>query len=70
MHVTLSVMQFSDRDIEEYRQIWKEEFQEEISFEEASHSASILMGLFALLCASIADAVPRSSEGSLPDHRT
>ena len=63
-------MQFDDDDIQEYRRIWKEEFQEEISLEDARHSASMLMELFALLLQSVPDALPWSSEGSLPDYRT
>ena len=63
-------MQFSDQDLEEYQQIWKEEFHEEISQENARHSASMLMELFVLLSPPLPEASPDGPESSLPDYRT
>jgi hypothetical protein len=63
-------MTLSDNDLREYQRIWKEEFQEEISIQDARHSASMLMELFALLFTSVSQAPPQESEGSLSDHRT
>jgi len=63
-------MQLDDNDLLEYRRIWREEFGEEISLDDARHSASMLMELYALLIQPIPKAPSRSSESSLPDHRT
>jgi hypothetical protein len=66
----LSDMQFTDADLQEYIEIWKEEFQESISLNEAQHSASVLMDLFALLLERVPETPSSASESSLPDHRT
>ena len=42
-------MQFEDADIEEFMALWKEEFGETISLEEARHRASQVMELYVLL---------------------
>jgi hypothetical protein len=61
-------MQFTDAELREYIEIWKEEFQESISLDEARQSASMLMELFALLLEPAASSL--ASESSLNDHRT
>jgi hypothetical protein len=62
----LIVVQFDEKDLQEYRQIWKEEFQEEISLEDARQSASMLMELFALLIQPLPETSPGEPESSLP----
>jgi hypothetical protein len=42
-------MELTDDDIREYQEIWKREFGEEISTEEARRSASQVLELFRLL---------------------
>lgn len=42
-------MQFTDAELKEYAKLWKEEFHETISLEEARLSATALMDLFLLL---------------------
>lgn len=42
-------MHLSDEDIREFREIWKREFHEELTIEEARHHASRLLELYALL---------------------
>jgi len=42
-------MQFTDAELREYAEIWKEEFHETITVEEARLSATALMDLFLLL---------------------
>ena len=66
----LSAMTLSDPDLQEYMQIWQEEFGESISPEAARHSAAMLMELFALLVEPLPEASPGTSESSLPDYRT
>jgi hypothetical protein len=63
-------MQFTDAELREYIEIWKEEFQESISLDEARQSASMLMELFALLLEPESAASSLASESSLNDHRT
>lgn len=62
-------MQFTDADLQEFTAIWKKEFQEAISLDEARHAASMLMEVFALLLESLPAASSRASESSLPDQR-
>jgi hypothetical protein len=62
-------MQFTDTDLREFTEIWQEEFHEPISEDEARHAASLLMDLYMLLATPLPAAPPRSSEGSLSDHR-
>lgn len=59
-------MTLSDDDLQEYMQIWREEFGESISLEDARHSASMLLELFVVLL----EPLPDSRERSLHDHRT
>jgi len=66
----LSCMQLTDADLQEFIDIWKEEFQEIISMDEARHSASMLMELFALLLEAPPTPSPRTLESSSPDHRS
>ncbi|MHB8523783.1 MAG: hypothetical protein ACYDH9_23930 [Limisphaerales bacterium] len=54
-------MQLGEEDIREFRDIWREEFKETISPEEAHHRASLLLELYALL----AGLPPEQSSGSL-----
>ncbi len=42
-------MQLTDDDIQEFTALWKKEFGEEISEEEARHQASQLIQLYSLL---------------------
>jgi hypothetical protein len=42
-------MEFNEADLQEFIALWKEEFQEAISMEEARRSAGSLMELYALL---------------------
>jgi hypothetical protein len=39
-------MQFTDAELREYAEMWKEEFHESISLEEARLSATALLNLF------------------------
>jgi len=66
----LSCMHLTDPDLQEFIEAWKEEFQEVISMDEARHSASMLMELFALLIEALPPPPSRSLESSSPDHRT
>jgi hypothetical protein len=64
--VTLLFMQFEDADIEEFVALWKEEFGETISPEEARHRAFQVMELYVLL----ATATPKAQsnpEDSAPE---
>jgi hypothetical protein len=63
-------MLFTDAELQEYKEIWREEFQESISVDEARHSASMLMELLALLLEQTPGASSPTSENLLPDHRT
>jgi hypothetical protein len=45
-------MKLEDADIEEFIALWKEEFGESISLDEARHRASQVMELYALLATS------------------
>jgi hypothetical protein len=42
-------MQLTDKDIHEFQSLWREEFDEEISFDNAQMRASELLELYALL---------------------
>jgi hypothetical protein len=42
-------MQFTDKDIQEFQSLWRKEFDEEISFDNAQMRASELLELYALL---------------------
>jgi len=63
-------MQFIEADLQEFIKLWKVEFQESISLDEARHAASLLMDICVLLCAPSAGASPPKSEGSLRDYQT
>lgn len=63
-------MLFTDAELQEYQEIWKREFQESISIDEARHSASMLMELFVLLLEQSPGSSPQTSENSLLDHQT
>ena len=53
-------MQLDDQDIREFIALWKEEFDEDLTLDEARHHASQLLELFWLL------ARPLPSEGCVP----
>jgi hypothetical protein len=59
-------MQFTEADLQEFIRIWKVEFQESISLDEARHAASLLMELCTLLRMPAGASLPKS-EGSLRD---
>jgi hypothetical protein len=42
-------MELDERDIREFTEIWKQEFNEDLSPDEARHNASQLLELFSLL---------------------
>lgn len=42
-------MQLTEDDVRAFIAIWREEFQETISFDEAKHRASLLIDLYLLL---------------------
>jgi hypothetical protein len=63
-------MQLTDSDLQEFIELWKIEFHELISLDEARHAASGLMELFLLLLEPLPTATPRVPESSSPDHRT
>ena len=54
-------MQLDDQDIREFIVLWKKEFDEDLSFDEARYHASQLLELYALL------AKPLPSETSCDD---
>jgi hypothetical protein len=62
-------MQFTDADLQEFAVIWKKEFQETISMDEARHAASMLMEVFALLLEPLPAVSSRASENSLHDQQ-
>lgn len=70
VRITLNGMQLAEADLREFIEIWQDEFQESISIEDARHSASMLMELYALLLESVSISLLRASESSLPDYRT
>ncbi|MBI3818865.1 MAG: hypothetical protein HY286_09270 [Planctomycetes bacterium] len=49
MDTSNSSLSFSDAEIEEFRAIWKKEFKEEITVEQARREAFLLMELYSLL---------------------
>jgi hypothetical protein len=64
-------MLLTNEDIEEFRSIWKEEFTEEISPDEATHCASQLLELFSLLSMRLPSAgQPARSEEEPPPWTT
>lgn len=42
-------MQLTDDDIREFQEIWKKEFKEEISFEQARREAALVLELYSIL---------------------
>ena len=58
-------MQLTDEDIREFAALWKEEFAEEISQQEARRYASQLLELYQLL-ASRSGAKPNPEPSSIP----
>jgi hypothetical protein len=59
-------MQFEDADIEKFVALWKEEFGETISPEEARHRASQVMELYLLLITTASKA-PSHHEKPMPE---
>jgi len=53
-------MQLSDNDIQEFLELWQQEFGESISFAEARHYASHLLELYRI----IAESLKATSKGT------
>lgn len=63
-------MQLTGAELQEFVTIWKEEFQESISLDEARHAASLLMELYALLLEPLPTASTQVLESLFNDYRT
>jgi hypothetical protein len=55
-------MELDERDINEFAEIWKQEFDEGLSAEEARHRASQLLELFWLLSRPLPSESPQPTE--------
>jgi hypothetical protein len=50
---TLEYVNISEQRIQEFRKLWKEAFDEELSLDQARHEASLLLELYAALAESL-----------------
>ncbi len=59
-------MLLTDADIEEFRAIWREEFGEEITVDQARHEAMLLLEIYAALD----EPLPSAQAGQVPPDAT